>query len=321
VGTGGLSPILAQLPRERTQYVFDVSNHFFLKAQEQFRDYPFIEYKLLDIEKDPADQGFAPGAFDIVLAANVLHATRDLRQTVRNVKKLLAPGGLLLLLEGAATAGDGPRFRSDGEFSGSRTKLRPSHALLPFSGWKGLLESEGFGDVSCGSDNGTSRPRTTSSWRAADSPDADTSIGAPGVGQARAADAGQWLLLADDGGGERLAETLRARGATSSWHSRRAEPPPRRSAVRSRGRPDIRVSSKIVDGSLAGVVHMWNLMALASFDGGSLDWVMRLAIWCGIRRAPWPRSTGTPRLWIVTCGAEAVGGPSSANVTAARFGA
>ena len=58
---------------------------------------------MLDIERDPQEQGFESGAYDIVIAANVLHATADLRQTMTNVSRLLAPGGLLVLAEAVKT--------------------------------------------------------------------------------------------------------------------------------------------------------------------------------------------------------------------------
>ena len=41
---------------------------------------------------------FADYKFHFVIAANVLHATRDLRQTLKNVQQLMAPGGILMLL-------------------------------------------------------------------------------------------------------------------------------------------------------------------------------------------------------------------------------
>ena len=39
------------------------------------------------------------GSFDVVIAANVIHATSDLRRTLGQVRQLLAPGGLLVMLE------------------------------------------------------------------------------------------------------------------------------------------------------------------------------------------------------------------------------
>ncbi|MET0878709.1 MAG: methyltransferase, partial [Tardiphaga sp.] len=51
----------------------------------------------LDAEKDPASQGFGPHQFDIVLASNVLHVTRDIEESVRHIRQLLAPGGWLVV--------------------------------------------------------------------------------------------------------------------------------------------------------------------------------------------------------------------------------
>ena len=73
-GTGSTTASIAQvLPADRTEYYFtDVSNVFLTEARVKFQEYPFIHYQLLDIEKDPALQGFIPNHFDVVLAANVL---------------------------------------------------------------------------------------------------------------------------------------------------------------------------------------------------------------------------------------------------------
>lgn len=56
-------------------------------------------YKTLDIEKDVIEQGYMEHSYDLVIASLVLHATRDLRQTLTNTRKLLKPGGYLLMLE------------------------------------------------------------------------------------------------------------------------------------------------------------------------------------------------------------------------------
>ncbi|HAI68980.1 MAG TPA: hypothetical protein DCM38_06025 [Gammaproteobacteria bacterium] len=100
-GTGGMtSYMLPILPTHRTSYLFtDVSEEFMSQAKQKFRHYPFIQYQLLDIENDPIAQGFEPHSYDIILAADALHATRDLRQTLDEVKKLLASEGWLILLE------------------------------------------------------------------------------------------------------------------------------------------------------------------------------------------------------------------------------
>ena len=81
-GTGGTTAgILDRLPAERVDYCFtDVGALFTAQAQSTFSNYPFMRYQVLDIERDPREQGFPAHRFDIAIAANVLHATGDLRR-------------------------------------------------------------------------------------------------------------------------------------------------------------------------------------------------------------------------------------------------
>ncbi|KAH0565158.1 Type I Iterative PKS [Trichoglossum hirsutum] len=50
----------------------DVSARFFAEAKERFKHAQSIEFATLDITKDPVEQGFEEGAYDLILAANVL---------------------------------------------------------------------------------------------------------------------------------------------------------------------------------------------------------------------------------------------------------
>ncbi|MDF5726642.1 MAG: SDR family NAD(P)-dependent oxidoreductase, partial [Rhizonema sp. PD38] len=97
IATAELLPIL---PSQRTNYIFtDVSGLFLNKAKDNFSTYPFVEYRFLDIEKPPLKQGYSTHSFDIVVAVNVLHVTRNIGKTLEHVRSLLAPGGFLLLWE------------------------------------------------------------------------------------------------------------------------------------------------------------------------------------------------------------------------------
>lgn len=90
-----------------SSYVFtDISTGFFEKAQTKFKAWgDLISYKALNIEEDLEAQGFdGKNDYDIIVAANVLHATRKMDHTMDQVNKLLRPGGKLVLVE--ATAGD-----------------------------------------------------------------------------------------------------------------------------------------------------------------------------------------------------------------------
>lgn len=83
------------------QYTFtDISAGFFEAAKEKFSAWSsMMEYKKLDIEIDPVEQGFPAKSYDLIVAASCLHATKNLHQTMTHVQKLLKPGGKLLLVE------------------------------------------------------------------------------------------------------------------------------------------------------------------------------------------------------------------------------
>lgn len=89
-----------------SSYVFtDISTGFFEKAQTKFEAWGnLISYKALNIEEDLKAQGFNESEnYDIIVAANVLHATHNMDHTMSQVNRLLKPDGKLVLVE--ATAG------------------------------------------------------------------------------------------------------------------------------------------------------------------------------------------------------------------------
>jgi acyl transferase domain-containing protein/acyl carrier protein len=97
VVTEGLLPVVDP---EQTTYTFADANSFSLnRAKQKFCKYPFVQYRLLDIEKEPQNQEYEPHTFDVVIAHNVLHSTKKLRKALRHTRSLLAPGGILLIWE------------------------------------------------------------------------------------------------------------------------------------------------------------------------------------------------------------------------------
>ncbi|KAI1376577.1 hypothetical protein F4677DRAFT_418954 [Hypoxylon crocopeplum] len=78
----------------------DISGVFFEAASEEFKDWSsMMEFKVLDIEKDPSQQGLEAGSYDLVIAFQVLHATSSIGTTLAHCKKLLKPGGHLIVTE------------------------------------------------------------------------------------------------------------------------------------------------------------------------------------------------------------------------------
>jgi SAM-dependent methyltransferase len=106
-GTGASSErILARLASEGlrpAEYVYtDVSKAFLFHAETRYgaeAEADFLRYDLLDIEHPLPAESPHVGRYDVAIAANVLHATGDILDTLRNAKALLRPGGLLLINE------------------------------------------------------------------------------------------------------------------------------------------------------------------------------------------------------------------------------
>ena len=106
-----------------------------------------IACRLFNVEEPLAEQEVAADAFDVVIAANVLHATSNIHRSLRNAKAALKKPGLLLLIEMSAntlfshlTYGllEGWWAYDDAEL-----RLPGCPALSPQS-WRSVLEAEGF---------------------------------------------------------------------------------------------------------------------------------------------------------------------------------
>jgi 2-polyprenyl-3-methyl-5-hydroxy-6-metoxy-1,4-benzoquinol methylase len=81
-GTGGttasiletLSDDALEHGRVYLTYTFtDITPAFLNQAKERFKDHAAVEYKVLDITEDPAEQGFPSNSYDLIVASNVSH--------------------------------------------------------------------------------------------------------------------------------------------------------------------------------------------------------------------------------------------------------
>ena len=207
-GTGSATAsVLPELPDGRFDYTYtDISAGFFAEAEARFGDGGgCIDYRPLDIEKDPVAQGFDSHGYDLLIASNVLHATRYLGETLGHCLDLLAPAGQLVALENLGGMGwldltFGPldgwwRFADD---------YRPHHALTGPAVWRRALGDAGFAEaVVLGVDE-------SDTDRVLDK----GVIVAQGPAQVKEAP-GAWVLAADQGGlAQQLAADLAARNQT-----------------------------------------------------------------------------------------------------------
>lgn len=323
-GTGSMtSYVLPKLPAERTEYVFtDVSQIFTIPAEQKFRDYPFVEYQVLNIETDPASQGFDPHSFDLILASDVVHATRDLRQTLANIKQLIAANGLLLLLEltNAPSWFDLVFGMLKGWWAFVDKDLRPSHPLLSLEKWQNLLQEVGFNEVAGISDTDSEPLHAVILAQGPDvklEPQPELTIPLQPETQ------GTWLIFADKSGvGQQLANLLAQRSQTpilispgNAFKCLDAQ----NFQINPELPSDMEQLLEAVNANNApcrGVVHLWSLditptqnTTLASLESdcslGSLS-ILHL-----VQALTKVDGENSPRLVLVTCGNQAVGSSDS----------
>ena len=132
------------------RYMFtDVSPGFFEAARSKFAPWSsLMDYKKLDIEIDPVEQGFVPGTYDLVVAASCLHATKSLIKTMSHVRSLLKPGGTLLLIEATADRLEGQLIFGTlpGWWLGEEPE-RQTSPNAPLDMWQRVLKETGFTGV------------------------------------------------------------------------------------------------------------------------------------------------------------------------------
>lgn len=106
-GTGGTTSQILQACSPDAQefcseYMYtDISSGFFESVREsRLKPWAYmLTFQTLDLEKDPAEQGFEEHAYDLVIAANVVHSTRSLSKSLGSIHRLLKPGGTIALVE------------------------------------------------------------------------------------------------------------------------------------------------------------------------------------------------------------------------------
>ena len=186
------------------EYVFtDISSFFVRSAKERFRNRPHIHADTLDIEQPPA----GAGTYDVVIAADVVHATTDVRTTLRNMHSLLVPGGLLVLLEAIRRSAwlDLVFGQLDGWWRFRDRDLRRENPLLGVREWERALDEANFADV-CSLVDATAGGRSGAGRATRERPFRRPS--SRNLGRAR-----RWLVLTDrQGAGVEVAAALRERG-------------------------------------------------------------------------------------------------------------
>lgn len=80
-------------------YFTDISNYFLKLAASRFKQYSYVHYGILDINKKCTEQNVDFGNYDIIIAANVLHNAENGNNAMKNLKEMLAPNGFMIFLD------------------------------------------------------------------------------------------------------------------------------------------------------------------------------------------------------------------------------
>ncbi|MBD1559673.1 SDR family NAD(P)-dependent oxidoreductase [Vibrio sp. S9_S30] len=155
-GTGGTSALvfetLKPMQHQVEEYCYtDISRAFLMHAHTHYQAHnPFLKTAIFNVEQPVDEQAVERGSYDMVIATNVLHATRNIRNTLKNAKALLKPGGVLILNE----LSEDSIFCHmtfgllEGWWLHEDSAIRiPECPGLTSLGWKQALEQEGYQEV------------------------------------------------------------------------------------------------------------------------------------------------------------------------------
>ncbi len=308
-GTGGTTTrVVPRLPADAVEYTFtDIGPTFVARARGRFGAFPFMRFEVFDLEREPETQGFQPQSFDVVMASNVVHATRDVRGTLERLCHLLKPGGLLVMLEVTAPQRwfDLTVGLTDGWWAFADTDLRSDYATLSRERWLDVL-------AECGFEEPVALPEDTSHGGC-------VALQSVLVARARVAAplsrvARNWLILADRGGvGSALADRLRSAGDHCTVvHARRSDGAAATAAIDPQSAGDYR--RLLADARAAGrvpfgVIHAWSIDA-NDWDAASVGDIAVAethgAISAMLLAQALVAENPAPRLWMVTSGAQQI---------------
>lgn len=154
-GTGGATRQVLETLFSKTSfkryanYTFtDVTTSFLSAAEAEFMACNGMIYRILDIDGDLPSQGYE-STYDLIIASQVLHATSNIAQALQNARKLLKPGGKMIILELTRTVlGTGLCLGTFPDYwNGSAHDGRDDSPLIGRERWHNLLAENGFSGI------------------------------------------------------------------------------------------------------------------------------------------------------------------------------
>ena len=311
--------LLADLPLDRCDYVIaETDGDQLARLESEYANHAVVNVATLDLSEGLGLTGRTPlpAQYDIVLVHHWLHRAAEIPPILAALKRKLATGGLLLLLERHPDrAADLQRGLDAGWWHDAGARGMQSSLLAPAS-WAAFLEQQGYAEVEI--------------LREPASEDIDTGVYAVLAKNIDAAPetldipVHAWLLLSDADGvsavlAERLAARLRSQG------QRVVLAAPAGGIGRTGGmqfNPDTESSWRDmltrVHAELGGCDHIVHCLGLRDMAEASAPDIMSLqTLRCEstLHLLHALEASGTenqPRLWLITTGGSAFSGESDA---------
>ena len=148
-GFGGTTKRLAEMLENfghPVEYTFtDVSSLLVKEARKKFSNYPWMDFQVLNLERDPPAS--LQTKYDIVIGTNVVHATSSIVNSTTRLRSLLKKGGFIVLSEVTRIVDwyDLVYGLLDGWWAFKDTRTYP---LQPAEDWVRDLQEAGFETVS-----------------------------------------------------------------------------------------------------------------------------------------------------------------------------
>ncbi len=141
--------ILPVLPVEQCDYLYvHHDEELLLKADFSLEDWNFVDTQQLDFSQDIANDFLEGTKFDIVIAANTLYRSDDCVKAQENIKKVLSPKGVMLLIERQSDRFMDMTFGLQADWWIHTSEItRPSPLLMTANTWRSELKDIGFDQV------------------------------------------------------------------------------------------------------------------------------------------------------------------------------
>lgn len=131
-----------------SEYTFsDASTASLDEARQRFAEHQHrMDFVCLDVNRDLITQGLQPASYDLIFAAGALRGAKDIGAILQSLRRMLTPGGQLVLLE--FTAPDrfemGFSFGVTADWWGGQQDDRYWDRMMTAPQWDAVLKENGF---------------------------------------------------------------------------------------------------------------------------------------------------------------------------------